>query len=137
MIASHQRDWYDHLFAVQFVYDTAYHETVGDTPDRIIFKDSPRTSTLQVAADLMQSESIDEHLYCLPLMPTGSNKELLKCMKMFKRDLDRWKKSENNSTVKEFKIFVNTRLMTWYMEHCNVLVIIASVDRTLCNPALV
>ena len=61
MIASHQRDWYDHLFAVQFAYNTAYHTTVGDIPYRIIFKDSPRT-TLQVAADLEHSESIDEHL---------------------------------------------------------------------------
>ena len=136
MIASHQHDWYDRLFAAQFVYNTAYHETVGDTSYRIIFKDSPRT-TLQVAADLVHSESIDEHL--LP----SAYEELLKCMKVFKRDLDRRKKSENNSTVKEFKILVNTRLVTWYMDHCNVSkgevsVIIASVDRTLCcNPTLV
>ena len=60
MVASHQRDWYDHLFAAQFAHNTAYHETMGDTPYRIVFKDSPRTM-LQVAADLVYSESTDEH----------------------------------------------------------------------------
>ena len=60
MVASHQRDWYDHLFAAQFAHNTAYHETMGDTPYRIVFKDSPRTM-LRVAADLVYSESTDEH----------------------------------------------------------------------------
>ena len=60
MVASHQRDWYDHLFAAQFAHNTAYHETMEDTPYRIVFKDSPRTM-LHVAADLVYSESTDEH----------------------------------------------------------------------------
>ena len=89
MIASHQRDWYDHLFAAQFAYNTAYHETVGDTRYRIIFKDSPRT-TLQVAADLVQSESIDEHL----LPSAYADREKQRAVEMYENVQERSRQME-------------------------------------------
>ena len=89
-------------------------------------------------ADLVQSESIDEHL----LPSAYADREQQRAVEMYENDqersIDRWKKSENNSTVKEFKRGDLVWSTATYVTKGEISVIIASVDRTLCcNPTIV
>ena len=42
--------WQKYLTQVQLAYNTSYHESIGDIPYRVIFKEMPRT-LLQASAD--------------------------------------------------------------------------------------
>ena len=50
VIDSNHTTWQSHLTQVQLAYNTSYHESIGDIPYRVIFKEMPRT-LLQAAAD--------------------------------------------------------------------------------------
>ena len=50
VIDSNHTTWQNHLTQVQLASSTSYHESIGDIPYRVIFKEMPRT-LLQAAAD--------------------------------------------------------------------------------------
>eukprot|EP00118_Oscarella_pearsei_P017462 m.173105 g.173105 ORF g.173105 m.173105 type:complete len:319 (+) comp39090_c0_seq1:2571-3527(+) len=52
LMNENQRNWPDLLYAVQFAHNSAIHEFIGETPYRIIFKESPRT-LVDAAADAL------------------------------------------------------------------------------------
>lgn len=68
LVSENQRDWSTHLPAVKLSLNTALHDSTGEMPYRVVFKDIPRTMT-DVLADVV-----------LPTPHTGTTRDQLKLL---------------------------------------------------------